>query len=96
MIEPFENIHPICEDCAPRPNPDLHRFEPEKYIGKHVKLAFTEIDSERVEHLWVKVSREDKPGWLIGALANDPIYDVGGTCGDEVLFKIDEIEQMEM
>lgn len=90
--EPRSNVFHTCAAHAARPRPELHGFPPEQYIGLFVKRAFPVkgVENSR-EHMWVKVTGHDG-NTLIGELNNDPVYEVGYACGDEVRFEITDIE----
>jgi hypothetical protein len=99
MKEPEENIYITCHEHASHPDPALHNFPPDHYVGQFVKLAFEakteQPEQQRTEHLWVKVMKPDKtPGFLHGEIWNDPIFDVGCKNGDAILFAVTEIEEI--
>jgi hypothetical protein len=91
-MEDPRNIGMVCERHAPQPG-RYTGTDPKTFIGKHVKLGFPS-KSGRIEHMWVLVESVEGDE-LRGALANDPVLDVGFVCGDGVGFVVDEIEAVE-
>ena len=98
MTEPRENIgriHGSCSDERLKQTQLLIKNIPaEQFIGKYVKIAFK--SKGLVEHMWLKVTdfacQSDYD--LVGTLDNDPVIVVEFKCGDQVEFKLSEIEQV--
>jgi uncharacterized protein YegJ (DUF2314 family) len=101
--EPLFNVGMVCKDHAPKPG----RFkdsDPSKLLGEMVKLGFPAkhplTGKETKEHMWVKVHTVIQPGTyqtgeeLVGTLNNDPVLDTEYQNGDDVAFKVDEIEDV--
>ena len=84
------NVKFICADCAPRPDPALHKHRPSWFVGRHVKRAFRGSRGD-VEHMWVHVIEHWGP-YLVGTLDNEPILNVGVQRGDRVIFAMTESE----
>jgi hypothetical protein len=86
---------------APAPKPGKFRgHDPKEFLGKFVKLCFPvkdprpggKVDSE---HMWVKVLREyEGDEDLVGELNNDPVFVCEYQCGDQLAFKVEEIEEV--
>ena len=106
--EPFSNISLVCKDHAPKPG-KYRDGKPEDFVGKMVKLGFTGTNPHTgkvsLEHMWVRVSEALQPDkyqagdWLfqqelIGSLDNDPVFEMEYQCGDNIAFKIEEIEDV--
>lgn len=87
------NIRLSCPKHAPRPHPKYQSWNPQKFMGTHVKRAFLSKKSEK-EHLWVKVNAIKNEKTLIGTLANDPILDIGYKYNDPVEVDIICIEKV--
>lgn len=70
----------------------------EFFVGKHVMKAFAGTDpktgKERREHMWVRVSKVDRKGRLVGKLDNDPMLMMPLSCGDRVTLLVTEIEKV--
>lgn len=89
--EPTSNIGLVCDEHAPKPGL-FKNFPAEYFIGLHVKLGFPSKEGP-LEHMWVKVEWYDEATCeLKGKLDNDPVYDVGYQCNDDLAFEVDEIE----
>lgn len=93
MKESPDNIFITCADHASRPAPELHNLKPEQYVGSHVKLRFTDADGD-AEHLWVEVIGHGPDGQLLGRVDNFPVLALRVKCDDEVVFAINDIEDM--
>lgn len=101
MSEPIFNVGLVCKDHAPKPG-KFKDNKPADFVGKIVKLGFPATNplsqKETLEHMWVRVDSLVQPGTydsgeeLVGTLDNDPILDCEYACGDEVAFKVEEIE----
>lgn len=91
--EPFGNLRFIHSSCAPKPNPELHHFPLEVYVGKSAKIGFTVLTNPpEQEYMWIQVTGfRDGSRILIGILDNDPIQYVGFHCGDLVEFQVNRI-----
>jgi uncharacterized protein YegJ (DUF2314 family) len=94
--EPLFNVGMVCKDHAPKPG----RFkdsDPSKLVGEMVKLGFPathpHTGKETIEHMWVNVHKVEGQE-LIGTLNNDPILDCEYQIGDDVAFKVEEIEDV--
>lgn len=96
MKEPLSNIGAVCEDCASKPGKYTGQ-DPKTFVGKHVKLGFPARDprtmKKTTEHMWVEV-QEVTPEGLKGTVNNDPIMVTQYICGTEILFTVDEIEDV--
>ena len=90
-----ENIGLVCPNCAPKPNAIYLALPPKWFLGKYVKLGFPTED-EKKEHCWVLVDGlTDKNNQeLVGVLDNDPILATEWHCGDRLVFRRDEIEDV--
>jgi hypothetical protein len=103
MKESLMNVGLVCDHRAPKPG-KYSGQEPHTFVGKYVKLGFPAVHPHSgvstTEHMWVKVTQQVQPGVyqtgeeLVGTLDNDPIYVTECQCGDEVAFKVDEIEEV--
>lgn len=103
MSEPLFNVGMVCKDHAPKPG-KYAGTEPRAFLGKLVKLGFPATNpqtmTETTEHMWVKVSEVLEPGTydsgeeLVGTLENDPFLICEYENGDEVAFKVEEIEDI--
>lgn len=92
MKKPDSNIGRVCENHAPRPNPELAAKDPRIFIGGHVKKRFdTDLPGPNGEHMWVKVHSVVNDE-LVGELDNEPAYCSNLKNGDPVVVKRDEIE----
>lgn len=94
--EPINNIGYVCSEHAPKAGKYIGQ-DPKAFIGKFVKLAFDDRHGKTKEHMWVKVVDfyDESKGELRGVLDNDPVYDVGYECGDELAFEVHEIEDVD-
>lgn len=89
----------VCHEHAPKPGKFTGK-SPTDFVGRTVKLGFpaeAPDGSHTHEHMWVRVTGTalidiHKDQDLIGVLSNDPVLKCDYTCGDEVAFKVDEIE----
>lgn len=101
--EPLSNLGLVCKEHAPKAG----RFkdsDPSKLLGEMVKLGFPATHpitgKETIEHMWVEVHTVIQPGTyqtgeeLIGTLNNDPVLNCEYEIGDEVAFKLEEIEDV--
>jgi hypothetical protein len=87
------NIGLVCPTHAPKPGKYTGQ-DPTSFLKKFVKLGFP--SPQGVEHMWVRVERLGTQGTeLEGVLDNDPVYDVGFVCGDDIGFDVAEIEEVE-
>jgi hypothetical protein len=99
VSEPLFNVGMVCKDHAPKPG-KFAGSEPSIFVGKLIKLGFPAINprtlNETTEHMWVKVNRLCTEGeeQLVGTLENDPFLICEYENGDEVAFKVEEIEDI--
>lgn len=98
MKSELGNIAMLCDEHSPKPNSELAEKGHEFFIGKFVKLAFkawAPSGEETLEHMWVKVGKyNEESKELEGVLDNDPILDTKYKFGDEIAFRLDEIEDV--
>jgi len=98
---PKDNVRAVCDAHAPRQG----RFtgtKPETFLGGMVKLAFKAINpttgNETLEHMWVEVTElvtsdvYQNGESLIGRLYSEPVLQCDYASGDELAFKVEEIE----
>jgi Uncharacterized protein conserved in bacteria (DUF2314) len=92
--EPMSNIVRLCDESAPKPNPQYRWRLLRDFIGTFCKLAFH--DEGRIEHMWVRCT-----GWanangfqLEGTLDNYPVDVTNLEYGDPVLFNRSDIEDV--
>ena len=98
--ESIANLVLVCEECS---QPDLKymEYDNDYFIGKYVKIGF-ESQEGPVEHCWVMINTSGKEGsplgagvnQFIGTLGNDPLFDIGLTCGDTVIVYKNQIEDV--
>jgi uncharacterized protein YegJ (DUF2314 family) len=101
--EPLFNVGMVCKDHAPKPG-RFAGMKPHTFVGKLVKLGFPatnpQTNKETTEHMWVKVTQQLEVGIystgeeLVGTLENDPFLICEYENGDEVAFKVEEIEDV--
>ena len=90
-LEPLSNVGAVCDDHVSKPGKYAGQ-DPNNFLNKFVKLGFPSSQGTK-EHMWVRVSGLGTQGTdLEGVLDNDPILDVGFSCGDGVGFDVSEIE----
>lgn len=96
MPESLNNIGYVCPNHAPKSGKYVGQ-DPKTFIGKYVKLAFDDRNGKMKEHMWVKVVgfHDEQKGELRGVLDNDPVFEVGYVCGDELAFEVHEIEDVD-
>lgn len=88
------NVEFKCPEHISRPDPQWADHDPEWFIGRSVKKAFSAIDPDggrTYEHMWVKVARVQR-GLLVGRLENAPVYQCAVAPGDWVKVRLSEIE----
>jgi uncharacterized protein YegJ (DUF2314 family) len=92
----MEDPRNICHTCAKhssRPQAKYASWDPTQFIGKWVKVGFTEKLTEKMEHLWVKIIEVAKEGKaLLGVVNNEPLLNLGVQEGDSIEVSIFEIE----
>jgi hypothetical protein len=97
MSDPIFSDDPVfltCPEHASKPDPALHSLPLPSYVGRYVKIAFSEpAPSKCKEHMWVQVQKVTHDH-LTGVLDNDPRLNVGVKFGDEITFPVDRIEAM--
>jgi len=91
-MEDLRNIYCTCTKHSSRPQAKYASWDPTQFIGKWVKVGFTEKLTERVEHLWVQILVVTKEGKLHGTVDNDPLLNLDVKYGDPVEVSIFEIE----
>lgn len=92
--EILNNIRTFCSEHAPKPNKNLRSWNPEKFIGNFVKVAF-EIKGNppfTKEHMWVKIMMVTRDGLLGGHLANTPLFTDEMKFGDKITIRVEQIE----
>jgi uncharacterized protein YegJ (DUF2314 family) len=82
----------VCDRHTPRADPRFVLVPAACFVGRYVKCAFKDRDHPRYEHMWVEVRLVTLEGDLVGALNNDPVYNVGLSDGDLVVVKREAIE----
>lgn len=101
--EKIENVVMVCTEHSSKPMKEYFGVPMcdvplEQFKGKYVKKRFTTVDDAptdqaRFEHMWVRVTGIDEDEeLLVGELNNDPVLDVGFSCGDIVQVDPSEIE----
>lgn len=93
----------VCDDCAPKPDPQYAEQPLELFFGKYVKLGVPVLDETgeeaSKEHMWFKVlgpaegEAKEAGEELLGELNNDPVNS-DMNCGDLMAFSRHEIEAM--
>lgn len=90
--EPLSNIFVTCPAHASKPDASLHDLPIEAYVGRWVKVGFNERNTQRREHLWVRIHATAAGRTLLGTIDNDPVLDIGYRHGDGVVVDVTEIE----
>jgi hypothetical protein len=97
MKHPEEgNIQFFCEHHAPKPREEFEEVEPQAFVGRHVKLCFKEGrgESQKKEHMWVKVLCATPRKKLQGKLDNVPVLVVKWKLNDLLTFTSAEVEEV--
>lgn len=94
--DPNDKVVMVCSDCAPKAGRYAGQ-DPKSFVGKLVKLAFDgkrPDGSDTREHMWVIVQEVAVGEWLKGKLDNTPYLVSEFKLGDQVAFKVSEIEDL--
>lgn len=94
MKENPANIFFACPEHSSKPNPAYAKLPPEYFLKKYVKKCFSEIGTERKEHLWILVKEVKNSSTLIGIVDNDPALNLEVKFGDKVEVLLTEIEEI--
>jgi Uncharacterized protein conserved in bacteria (DUF2314) len=79
----------LCEEHAPKPDPELAARGQQYFLGKAVKKRFG------TEHMWVHIDGLKGKVTLTGLLVNDPVTATRLRVGDRVSVRLKEIEQVD-
>ncbi len=92
MMEDPRNIYRTCPKHSSRPQAKYASWNPNDFVGKWIKVEFSEKGTDKKEHLWVKINAVKEEGILLGTVDNDPLLDLEVECGDSVEVSISKIE----
>ena len=94
-MENPSNIYFTCPEHSSRPQEKFALMNPKKFLNKWIKKSFNEIDTNKMEHLWIKIkSIKPNSNALIGVVDNDPFLNLNVKCGDAVEVQLTEIEDI--
>lgn len=102
MSELFSNVGLVDKDHAAKAG-KFKDCDPDKFLGEIVKLGFPvknpHTGQETLKHMWVRVTERvaknmDADETLVGVLDNDPVLICEYQCGDEIVFGVEEIEEV--
>lgn len=91
-MEDARNIYVTCSDCASKPQQKFTLWDINTFVNKWVKKSFPEVNSERKEHLWIKINQVNDDKTLTGTVDNDTVLNLSVKSGDIVQVKVEEIE----
>jgi uncharacterized protein YegJ (DUF2314 family) len=101
MMEPTWNVGVSHAHCADARHQECQRkikdVPLDRFVGQFVKTGFActppESGKPTKEHMWVKVE-EVRDGMLFGTLNSDPIWATVWVCGERVVLRKEDIEQV--
>jgi uncharacterized protein YegJ (DUF2314 family) len=91
-VESPNNIYYTCGKHSSKPQDKYLTWDPNRFIGNHVKMCFLEIGTGKKEHLWIQINSIKDKDTLFGIVDNDPVLNLKVKIGDPVEVPLKDIE----